>query len=108
MTRALSQGSDQTELPSEETMNQQFVHLEQINKSLREINAGRTVVTSFRPPNFVKHEEDTRMHDMQTSSQYYNEGYHSGHPMYQESIPPNEEYWGHHEGGRSKYKKRSV
>jgi len=106
LTRALSQGSEQTELPSEETMNDQFSHLERINAGLRDINAGRTVVTSFRAPNFVKHEDGTRMHDVPTSSKYYSEGYHPGHPMYPESIP-NEEYWAH-EGGRSKYKKRSV
>ena len=109
MAGALSQGSEQTELPSEETMNEQLARLEQINIRLRDINAHRTVVTSFRSPNFVKHEEDSRMHDIvSNSSKYYNEGYHSGHAMYQDSISPNEPYWAHHEGGRSKYKKRSV
>jgi hypothetical protein len=106
---ALSQGSEQTELPSEEMMNEQHNRLEQISMRLRDINAHRTVVTSFRPSNFVKHEDDTRMHDVVSNSlKYYNEGYHPGHPMYQDSISPNEQYWLHHEGGRSKYKKRSV
>ena len=109
MVAALSQGSEQTELPSEEMMNEQLAHVEQIDLRLRDINSYRTVVTTFRPSNYVKHEEDTRMHDVVSNpSKYYNEGYHSVHAMYQDSIPPNEQYWGHHEGGRSKYKKRSV
>jgi len=106
---ALSQGSEQTELPSEEMTSEQLARVEQIDMRLRDINAHRTVVTSFRPPNFVKHEEDTRMHDIvSNSTKYYNERYQSVHPMYQDSIPPHEQYWVHHEGGRSKYKKRSV
>lgn len=109
MANALSQGSEQTELPSEETTNEQLASLEEIKMRLRDISAHRTVVASFRPPNFVKHEEDTRMHDVvSNASKYYNEGYHSGHPMYEDSISLNEQYWIHHEGGRSKYKKRSV
>ena len=109
MVSALSQGSEQTELPSEDLTNEQLARVEQIDMRLRDINAHRTVVTSFRPPNFVKHEEDTRIHDVvSNSSKYYNEGYHSVHAMYQDSIPLDEQYWVHHEGGRSKYKKRSV
>jgi glucuronate isomerase len=107
LSSALSQGSEQTELPAEEMMVEQIARLEQISMRLHNIKAHRTVITTFRPNNVVKH-EDTRMHDIvSNSSKYYNEGYHSGHPMYQDSIPPNEQYWSH-EGGRSKYKKRSV
>jgi hypothetical protein len=111
LQRALQQGSEQTEIPPEELMSDQFARLEQIGMRLRDINnAHRMVVTSFRSPNYVKHEDDTRMHDIvPTSSKYYNEGYHSGvHPMYHESISPSEQFWVHGEGGRSKYKKRSV
>ena len=107
MGHALSQGAEHTDLPSEEVMDKQLAHLEQINKQIRDINAHRIVLTSFRPLNFVKHEEDTRIHDAVLSSEakYYNENYHAGgHPIYQDSN----EYWAHHEGGRSKYKKRSV
>lgn len=109
LQRALQQGSEQTEMPPEELMNEQFGRLEQIGMRLRDINAHRMVVPPFRSPNYVKHEEDTRMHDIVPSSKYYNEGYHPGvHPMYHESISPSEQFWSHGEGGRSKYKKRSV
>ena len=50
------------------------------------------------------------MHDVvSNSSKYYNEGYHPGiHQLYHESISPNDQYWINNDGGRSKYKKRSV
>lgn len=108
--RALSHGSEQTEMPPEELMNEQLARLEQMTMRLRDISAHRTVITSFRSPNYIKHEDDTRMHDVVTTgSKYYNDGYHpSAHQMYHESISPNDQFWVPGEGGRSKYKKRSV
>jgi hypothetical protein len=98
------------DIPPEEVVNEQIAHLEQMIIRLRDINSYRPVYPPFRSPNYVKHEEETRMHEvMSNSSKYYNEGYHTGiHPMYHESISPNDQYWINNEGGRSKYKKRSV
>jgi hypothetical protein len=110
----MSAGQGEPDLPHPDLLNEHLNRVEQISMRLRSLSAYQSVVPTFRQPNYVKHEEDTRMHDIvPTSTRHpFVEPYPPPpplHPMYPETSPSEEQYWGQgHEHGRSKYKKRSV
>ena len=112
----MSQDSDLPEIPPQDTLNVQFSRIEQIGLRVRDLAAQSSVISPFRGPNYVKLEEERMQDVIPTSTRNpFMEPYHPSsnagmYPMYQESIPPTDEYWTHAsiEGGRSKYKKRSV
>jgi hypothetical protein len=117
LQRELSRGfpdSDRPDIPSHDLLNQCLRRVEQIQLRIHNLKAYHESPSSpFRPPhNYVKHEDDTRMHDVIPSARGpFVEPYPPPHQMYQESsVPPPEQYWSHGQGehGRSKYKKRSV
>lgn len=105
---------DRLDLPPPEVLNEKLRRLEQIKAGIHNMQAYQEPSSPFRPlHSYVKHEEDTRMHDVVPSTRaVFAEPYPPpSHPMYQESsVPPMEQYWSHGPGehGRSKYKKRSV
>jgi hypothetical protein len=114
LTRDLAQGGEQFEIPSPDVLNDLGVRIEQITMRLRDIAAYQSVVSPFQQPNYIKHEEDSRMHDIVPTSR----GSFSNAFMSPGSVPasqyadpgsPTEMYWSSQsESGRSKYKKRSV
>jgi hypothetical protein len=115
LNRDLSQGADQFDMPSPESLNELAHRVEQITMRIRDLSAFQSVVSPFQQPNYIKHEEDTRMHEvMPTSRNSFSGPYpHSPtsiHPPYQQDPgSPTEMYWSSQsESGRSKYKKRSV
>ena len=113
LTRDLSRVPDRPDIPSPELLNEYLSRVEQIKVRLQNLKAFNESCSPFRPPdNYIKHVEDTRMHDIVPSTRApFVEPYPPpSHPMYSESVPPTEQYWSHGQGehGRSKYKKRSV
>jgi hypothetical protein len=76
---------------------------------LRDVAAYQSVVSPYEQ---IKHEEDNRMHDVIPSRPPFTNTYpHSPRSgfmgVYKDPGSPTELYWSTHEGGRSKYKKRS-
>jgi hypothetical protein len=115
LTRDLSgRVPDRPDLPSQGLLNEYLHRVEQIQMRIQDLKAYHEPPSSpFRSPhNFVKHEDDTQMHDVIPSARApFVEPYPPSHQMYQESsVPPSEQFWsnGLGEHGRSKYKKRSV
>jgi hypothetical protein len=105
---------DRPDIPPQELLNEYLRRVEQIQMRIQDLKTYHEPPSSpFRSPhNFVKHEDDTRMHDVIPAARGpFVEPYPPSHQMYQESsVPPSEQYWGNGQGehGRSKYKKRSV
>ena len=114
LSRDLAQGAEHFEIPSPDVVNDVGVRIEQITMRLRDIAAHQSVVSPFQQPNYIKHEEDTRMHDVVPTSRgsfsntFMSPGSVAG-SQYADPGSPTEMYWStQSESGRSKYKKRSV
>ena len=114
MTRDLSQGAEHFEIPSQDVLNDVGVRIEQITMRLRDVAAYQSVASPFQQPHYIKHEEDTRMHDVVPSSRgsfssaFMSPGSVAG-SQYPDPGSPTEMYWSSQsDSGRSKYKKRSV
>ena len=114
LTRDLSQGADQFEIPSPDVINDVGQRIEQITMRLRDIAAYQSMAPPFQQSNYIKHEEDNRMHDVVPTSRgsFSNAFMSSGSvaaSQYVDPGSPTEMYWSSQsESGRSKYKKRSV
>jgi hypothetical protein len=106
----MARGSDQFEMPSNETVNDHLVRLEEISMRLRDLSAYNSVVP-FQPQTVVKHEDDNRMHDIVVTSRGSFSGPYPQSPgsvMQYDPASPTDKYWSQSESGRTKYKKRSV